>query len=178
MHAFSFACESIAAARKTLPSWLEMKTPRFSVREFLLLMTICALLMPHIYSHAFTTNRLDLSWQTISELILEVEPTVSIHTGNDGNEYVEMTCIVPAENSEAFFPKLQVAVKQQINDSGWHPSRSEVSASNGLLTGFRYDLENESSRCSVVGRLLVRKNCEFNKDLDEVRFIILSPRFR
>ena len=158
-----------------------MKMPRFSLRELLMLTTICALLTPYLYSRAFTTHRMDLSWQTVRGMVTKVEPTATIQSGSGGNDHVELTCLVPAANSDAFISKLHTAVVKQIDDSGWIYQGRGSSTSNGLLTGFSYDLLNGSSRCSVVGILLDKKKAKdwlYDKDVDEVRFIILSPHVR
>ena len=158
-----------------------MKMSRFSLRELLMLTTICALLMPYLYSHVFTTHRMDLSWQTVRGMVTKVDPTATIQSGEGGDDHVELTCLVSAANSEAFFSNLHAAIRKQIDDSGWIIHGTGSGTSNGQLTSFNYDLVNGSSRCSVVGILLDKKKGKdwlYNKDVDEVRFIILSPHVR
>lgn len=155
--------------------------PRFSLRELLMLMTICAILMPYLYSRAFTTPRIGLSWEAVRGMVTKVEPAATIQSGSGGTDHVELTCLIPAANSDAFFPKLHTAIKEHIDDSGWSNQGSRSSTSNGLLTGFSYDMLNGSSRCSVVAILLDKKKGKdwvHDKDVDEVSFIILSPQSR
>ena len=155
--------------------------PRFSLRELLMLMTICALLIPHLFSRAFTTQRIDLAWDTVRAMVAKVDPAATIQGGSGGREQVELTCLVPIESSDVFFSKLHDEIDKQIDDSGWFNPGAGTSTSNGHLTGFSYDLVNGSSRCTVVGILLDKKKGKDwlnNKDVDEVRFIVLSPHVR
>lgn len=155
--------------------------PRFSLRELFLLMTICALLVPYLFSHAFTTQRIDLSWDTVRAMVAKVDPATRILSGSGGSEQVELTCLVPVESSDVFFSKLHDEISKQIDDSGWVNRGTGSSTSNGRVTRFSYDLVNGTSRCSVVGILLDKKKGKDwfnNKDVDEVRFIVLSPHVR
>ena len=158
-----------------------LKMPQFSLREFLMLMVICALLMPHIYSRAFTTSRLGLDWGAVRGMVMKVEPAATMQGGSGGIDHVELTFLIPAANSDDFFPKLHAAIKEHIDDSGWISHGSSSSTTNGHLSGFRYDMLNGSSRCSVVAILLDKKKGKdwlYGKDVDEVRFIVLSPHSR
>lgn len=162
-------------------SWLGKKIPRFSLRELLMLTTICALLMPYIYSYAFTTRRIDLSFGKVESLVMKAEPNARIQSGSGGNERVDLTCLVPSDKSGAFFSNLQSEVVKHVNESGWIQHGGGSVSSNGTLSEFTFNLHNGSSQCSVVGVLLdKRKGKDWleNKDVDEVRFIILSPHLR
>lgn len=155
--------------------------PRFSLREILMLMTICALLIPHLFSRAFTTQRIDLASNTVRAMVAKVDPAATIQGGNGGSEQVELTCLVPVESSDVFFSKLHEEISKKIDGSGWVNHGAETSTSNGHITGFSYDLVNGLSRCTVVGILLDKKKGKdwlYNKDVDEVRFIVLSPHVR
>jgi hypothetical protein len=158
-----------------------MKVPRFSLRELLMLMVICALSMPYIYSSMVATRGMDLGWETVRRMVMKVEPRATLLGGNGGNDHVELTCHVPAENSEGFFPKLHVAIKEHIDGSGWIVHGSSTSSVNGNLFKVRYDILNGYSRCTVVAILLDKKegkDWRNGKDVDEVRFIVLSPHTR
>jgi len=158
-----------------------MKMPRFSLRELLMLMTICGLLMPYLYFRAVTTHQMDLSMEIVRVMVMKAEPSAIILSGRGGNEHVELTCLVPTANSDALFPNVHAAVRKQIDDSNWHIHGMGSSGSNGLSTRFSYDLRNGSSRCQVVGILLDNKKKDDwleIEDVDEVRFMILSPHVR
>lgn len=160
-----------------------MKLPRFSLRELLMLMTICALLMPYVYSCAFTTPRLGLSVKTVLGMVAKVEPAATIQSAtikssSGRDEQIELTCLIPTAKSDAFFAKLHAAIDEHIDDSGWINLEEGTSGTNGSLTGFSYDLVNGSSRCAVVGILVDNKDGNDrlnNRDVNKVRFIILSP---
>ncbi len=161
--------------------WGGMKMPRFTLRELLMLMTICGLMMPYLYSRAVTTHRMDLSIQTVRGMVMEAEPSATILSGSGGNEHVELTCLVPTADSDTLFPNVHAAVRKQIDDSNWIIYGMGSSTSNGLITRFSYDLMNGSSRCKVVGILLDKKKENdglYNEDVDEVSFMILSPHVR
>ncbi len=146
-----------------------------------MLTAICALMIPYFFSHPFTSHRIDLSWKTINSMVLRAEPAAIIQSSKGASELVEMTCLIPTANSDVFFSRLHAEVKRKLDASGWTRHGSSEHLSNGLLTWFSYDLQNTSSRCSVVGVLLDRKkgtDVLYNKDVDEVRFIILSPHVR
>lgn len=158
-----------------------MSIPRFSLRELLMFMVICALSIPYIYSSVVATRGMDLGWETVRKMVMKVEPTATLLGGNGGNDHVDLTCLVPAENSGDLFSKLHVAIKENIDRSGWIIKSSSTSKVNGDLFKFRYDIFDGYSRCTVVAILLDKKKGKDwlnGKDVDEVRFIVLSPQTR
>lgn len=158
-----------------------MSIPRFSLRELLMFMVICVLSIPYIYSSVVATRGMDLGWETVRKMVMKVEPTATMLGGKGGNDHVDLTCLVPAENSRDLFSKLHVAIKENIDGSGWIISGSSTSTINGNLSDFCYDVFNGNSRCTVVAILLDKKKGKDwlnGKDVDEVRFIVLSPQTR
>ncbi|WP_345327418.1 hypothetical protein [Novipirellula rosea] len=157
-----------------------MKIPQFSVRELLMLVTIVALLIPYLHSRAFTANRVDLSYNTICELVKSVDPSARLMSGSGGQTLADLTYLVPTENSENFFAELYAAVEKQVKQSGWRRTSGGAGRTDGSLSGFNFELRHESSCCTVFGMLVDRKKGKdwlYDKDVEEVRFIIFSPHF-
>lgn len=147
----------------------------------MLLTAIAALLVPLVYSKKPESASLDLSYNTIQKIVSQIEPNASIQFGSGGSEKADLVYLIPKDGADKFFENLHAEVAKHIETSGWGKSDGGRTTSNGLLTEFGYDLKNGSVRCIVRGILLSRnegKDVLFGKEVEEVRFIILSPHVR
>ena len=158
-----------------------MKLSRFSLRELLMLLTIAALLMPHIYSRAFSASRVDLSYEVIREMVSGVAPEARILSGSGGREVTKLTCLVPIEDADSFFAELHKAIESKFSESGWRLVSRGSTTTNGESSGFNFTFQNGSSRCTVLGLLVDKKKGKdwlYDKDVEEVRFVVLSSHVR
>ncbi|MFO0939582.1 MAG: hypothetical protein U0930_02325 [Pirellulales bacterium] len=158
-----------------------MTLHRITIREIMLLTAIAALLIPFIYSKKPEAVSLDLSYNTIQKMVSQIEPNSRIQFGSGGSEMADLNYLIPKDSADKFFENLRTEIEKHIKTSGWGEPGGSKTVTNGNLTGFGYDLKKGSVRCAVQGILLSRNECKdvlFGKDVEEVRFIILSPQVR
>ena len=157
-----------------------MGSLRFTIRELLLLLVVVALLMPYLYRGLFSTRRLNLGWHVVERIVQQIEPSSRISGGSGTSDSIEFTCQMPLGSKRDFSERFRTKILEHVEQEGWRFPRGDYKyLANEQLVSFQQEVSNSVDNCTIYYRLLesgVEKDHILGRDIDWVRFVLLSPQ--
>ena len=155
---------------------------RFTIRELLLLIVVVALLMPYLYRGLFSTKRLNLGWQVVKGIVQQIEPSSRVSGGSGTSDSIEFTCQMPLGSKQDFSEKFRTKILEHVEREGWRFTLGNSKyLANEQLVSFQQEVSNGVDGCTIFYRLIesgVEKDVILNRDIEWVRFVLLSPQTR